>query len=69
MRPYLKIHTHTEQARGVAQVVECLPSNHEVLSSNSSTAKIKGGGGAEGIPLLEEGRKTYCVLEIRAPER
>jgi hypothetical protein len=28
-------------AGGVAQVVECLPSKHEVLSSNPSTEKKK----------------------------
>jgi hypothetical protein len=29
------------RAGGMVQVVECLPSNHEVLSSNPSTAKRK----------------------------
>jgi hypothetical protein len=29
-------------AAGVALVVESLPSNHEILSSNSNTAKKKG---------------------------
>jgi hypothetical protein len=30
---------HTNRAGGVAQVLECWPSKHEALSSNSSTTK------------------------------
>jgi hypothetical protein len=38
--PILKI-SNTKRAGGVAQVVECLLSKHEVLSSNSNTTKKK----------------------------
>jgi hypothetical protein len=41
MRPYLKNTQHKKGLGGVAQVVEHLPSKHEALSSNSSTAPLK----------------------------
>jgi hypothetical protein len=40
MRPYLKNNQH-KRAGTVVQVIECLPSKHEALRSNPSTAKEK----------------------------
>jgi hypothetical protein len=39
--PPSKIISHTKRADGMAQVVECLPSNHEALNSNFSAKKKK----------------------------
>jgi hypothetical protein len=40
-RPYLKNNQSKKRAGSMAQTVECLPSKHEALSSNSSTTKKK----------------------------
>jgi signal recognition particle subunit SEC65 len=39
-RVYLKKNLNAEKAGGMAQVVEYLPSKHQTLSSNSSSAKL-----------------------------
>jgi hypothetical protein len=41
MRPYLEKYLTHKRAGGVAQVIECLPSKCEALSSNPSTEKKK----------------------------
>jgi hypothetical protein len=41
MKPYLKNNQTKNRAGGVAQVVACLPSKCESLSSNPSTSKKK----------------------------
>jgi hypothetical protein len=50
------------RAGAVAQVVEHLPSNHEALSSNSSTAKKK--KSKDGIVDLKPGRRRSLTMLI-----
>jgi hypothetical protein len=40
-RPYLKNKLKEKRAKGMAQVIECLPTNLKILSSNPSTDKKK----------------------------
>jgi hypothetical protein len=41
LRPYLEKTQDKKRADGVSQVVECLPSKHEALSSNPINTKKK----------------------------
>jgi hypothetical protein len=62
-RPYLENTKHKNRAGRVAQVVQCLPSKCEDLSSNPSTAKINTENKEREEGISEERKCSHCALQ------
>jgi hypothetical protein len=60
-----KYPTHKRRACGVPQMIECLPSKPEALSSNSSTVKKKERNKRQERKKRKEEKKQYQKREER----
>jgi hypothetical protein len=62
-------HPTQNRTGGVAQVVECLPSKHEALSSNQSTDRKKKKGKIANLSPIVQGPREEEVSRLTSARR